>query len=199
MEAFNRIYISSCPGIENRQVQNLFVKDDLLPFEEAKLYGHNAIHFLLGTFGKTAGCEYMSDLTKHPELIALARQAFIFESGAALCKKYAGLDVLFTENGFKEYAEDLLERMRNPFLQDAIARITRDLPRKLSWDDRVVGTMRLVLSQDETPSIFAKGAALAAKEEFGNDPAAVKAGLSALWPAWNDEAEKVWTLIEKNL
>ena len=199
VEAFNRIYISTCPGIEDRQVQNLFVKDDLLPFEEAKLYGHNAIHFLLGTFGKTAGCEYMSDLTKHPELIALARQAFIFESGAALCKKYAGLDVLFTENGFKEYAEDLLERMRNPFLQDAIARITRDLPRKLSWDDRVVGTMRLVLSQDETPAIFAKGAALAAKEEFGNDPAAVKAGLSALWPAWDDEAEKVWALIEKNL
>ena len=199
VEAFNKIYISSCPGIENRAVQNLYVKNDLLPFEEAKLYGHNAIHFLLGTFGKTAGCEYMSDLAKHPELMALAHEAFIKESGAALCKKYAGLDELFTAEGFKAYAEDLLERMPNPFLQDAVARITRDLPRKLSWDDRVVGTMRLILSQDEVPSIFAKGAALAAKEEFSNDPAAVKAGLAALWGEWNDEAEKVWQLIEKNL
>jgi hypothetical protein len=59
--------------------------------------------------------------------------------------------------------------------------------------------MRLVLSQDEVPSIFAKGAALAAKEEFGTDPAAVKAGLKELWKEWNDEAEKVWQLIEKNL
>ncbi len=199
VEAFNRIYISSCPGIENRQVQNLFVKNDLLPFEEAKLYGHNAIHFLLGTLGKTVGCEYMSDLTRHPELVALAREAFIKESGAALCKKYAGLDELFTEEGFKNYAEDLLVRMRNSFLQDAIARITRDLERKLSWDDRVVGTMRLILSQGESPAVFAKGAALAAKEEFGSDAAAVKAGLAALWGEWNAEAEKVWAMIEKNI
>ena len=199
VEAFNTIYISKCPGIEERKTASLYVKDDLYPFEEAKLYGHNAIHFLLGTFGKTAGCEYMSDLAKHPELMALAHEAFIKESGAALCKKYAGLDELFTADGFKAYAEDLLERMPNPFLQDAIARITRDLPRKLSWEDRVVGTMRLVLSQDEVPAIFAKGAALAAKEEFGSDPAAVKAGLAALWGEWSDEAEKVWQLIEKNL
>lgn len=199
VEAFNRIYISNCPGIENRQVQNLYVKNDLLPFEEAKLYGHNAIHFLLGTLGKTCGCEYMSDLSKHPELIALAREAFVNESGAALCKKYAGLDELFTPAGFAAYADDLLVRMPNPFLQDAVARITRDLERKLSWEDRVIGTMRLILSQDEVPAIFAKGAALAAKEQFGNDAAAVKAGLQALWPEWNCEAEKVFSLIEKNL
>ena len=199
VEAFNKIYISSCPGIESRQVQNLYVKNDLLPFEEAKLYGHNAIHFLLGTLGKTVGCEYMSDLTAHPELVALAREAFIRESGAALCKKYADLDELFTAEGFKAYAEDLLVRMRNPFLQDAIARITRDLPRKLSWEDRVIGTMRLVLSQGETPQVFAKGAALAAKEEFGSDPAAVKAGLTELWGKWDNEAQSVWQLIEKNL
>ena len=78
-------------------------------------------------------------------------------------------------------------------------RITRDLPRKLSWEDRVVGTMRLVLSQNETPRVFAKGAALAAKEEVGSDPAAVKAGLQELWGKWDDEAQKVWALIEKNL
>ena len=199
VEAFNRIYISSCPMIEQRQVQNLYVKNDLLPFEEAKLYGHNAIHFLLGTLGKTAGCEYMSDLTSHPELVALAREAFIRESGAALCKKYAGLDELFTAEGFQAYAEDLLVRMRNAFLQDAIARITRDLPRKLSWEDRVVGTMRLILSQGEKPMVFAKGAALAAKEEFGSDATAVKKGLAELWGQWNEEAEQVWQLIEKNL
>ena len=30
VEEFNTIYISKCPGIENRKVQNLYVKDDLL-------------------------------------------------------------------------------------------------------------------------------------------------------------------------
>lgn len=200
VEAFNKIYISSAPGIEERQVANLYVKNDLLPFEEAKLYGHNAIHFLLGTLGKTANCEYMSDLSRHPEFIALARQAFLHESGAALCRKYAGLDDLFTPAGFQAYAEDLLVRMVNPFLQDAIARITRDLPRKLAWEDRVIGTMRLILSQNVTPAVFARGAALAAREEFGDDRSAVRSGLAGLWPQpWSAEAEKVWALIEKNL
>ena len=200
VEAFNKIYISDAPGLENRQVQNLYVKSDLLPFEEAKLYGHNAIHFLLGTLGKTRGCAFMSDLAGHPDLIEQGRQAFLNESGRALCKKYAGFDELFTEAGFKAYAEDLLVRMVNPFLQDAVARITRDLPRKLAWEDRVIGSMRLVLSQGFVPEVFARGAALAAKEEFGSDPAAVRAGLAALWPQpWGEEAEKVWLLVKKNL
>ena len=133
-----------------------------------------AIYFMNSFAASTFMCNYSS------ELLALAREAFINESGAALCKKYAGFDELFTAEGFKAYAEDLLERMPNPFLQDAIARITRDLPRKLSWEDRVVGTMRLVLSQNEVPRVFAKGAALAAKEEFGSDAAAVQNGLKEL-------------------
>ena len=182
VEEFNTIYISSCPGIEERKVANLHVKQDLYPFEEAKLYGHNATHFLLGTLGKAAGCTTMDEISKFPELIEKARVAFFCESGSALIKKYAALnDELFTEAGFKAYVDGLLVRMTNPFLKDAIDRITRDPERKLSWDDRVIGTMRLVLSQGGNPVTFAEGAKLAAKEFAGDDD--VKAKLAALWPA----------------
>ena len=88
---------------------------------------------------------------------------------------------MFTESGMKAYAEGLIERMQNPYLSDAIERVIRDIPRKLSWDDRVIGTMRLALSQGVTPLNFAKGALLAARVQFGNDPAAIKAGLAELW------------------
>ena len=196
VEEFKTIYISKCPGIEKRRVQSLYVKDDLLPFEEAKLYGHNAVHFLLGTLGKTKGCEFMNRIADYPELIEEARRAFIDESGAALIKKYGSLnDPLFTEKGFADYANGLLVRMTNPFLKDAVARITRDPERKLAWEDRVIGTMRLVLSQGITPAHFAKGARLAAQEfAAGADP---RAKLAELWPKpWSEEHETLCKLMQ---
>ena len=196
VEEFNTIYISNCPGIEERKVKNLHVKGDLYPFEEAKLYGHNATHFLLATLGKAAGFKTMDEVAAKPELIEIARQAFFGESGQALIKKYAALnDELFTEAGFKDYVDGLLVRMTNPFLKDAIDRITRDLERKLSWEDRVIGTMRLVLEQGGVPENFAKGAKLAAAEfAEGGD---VKAKLAELWPApWGSEHDALWNLIK---
>ena len=181
VEAFNKILISSCPGIERRQVQDLSAKQDLYPFEEAKLYGHNAIHFLLGTMGKQQGREYMSELRSEKEFMEKAEKAFIGECGAALCKKWAGADELFTPAGFRNYAENLLTRMTNPFLKDAISRITRDLPRKLSWDDRVIGTIRLVMSQGVEANILREGALPAITEEFGSDEFKAGKGLKALW------------------
>jgi mannitol-1-phosphate 5-dehydrogenase len=181
VEEFNKILISACSGIEDRQVQGLHAKKDLYPFEEAKLYGHNAIHFLLGTLGKQLGKEYMSELRSIKELMEKAEKAFIDECGAALCKKWAGVDELFTSAGFRDYAEDLLTRMTNPFLKDAISRITRDLPRKLSWDDRVIGTVRLVMSQGIEANILREGALLAITEEFGSDEAEARKSLKALW------------------
>lgn len=200
VEEFNRIYISNCPQIEERSVQNLYVKQDLYPFEEAKLYGHNAVHFLLGIMGKQRNHEFMSELRAEQDLMEIARKAFIEESGAALCKKWGSTgDELFTADGFAAYAEDLLVRMTNPFLKDAIARITRDIPRKLSWDDRVIGTMRVVLSQGKTPANFAIGAALAARELAGTEDATViREKLEELWPQpWGDEHKTLLELIIK--
>ena len=195
VEEFSTIYISKCPGIEERQVKSLFVKDDLFPFEDAKLYGHNATHFLLATLGKSKGCSTMDEVRAYPELIELARKAFFEESGAALIKKYASLnDELFTVGGFKAYVDGLLVRMTNPFLKDAIDRITRDPERKLSWDDRVIGTMRLILSQGITPVSFAKGARLAALEWAAGED--VKTKRAGLWPQpWGREHDELCRLM----
>ncbi|MBE6394094.1 MAG: hypothetical protein E7044_08595 [Lentisphaerae bacterium] len=196
VEEFNTIYISKCPGIENRKVQNLYVKDDLFPFEDAKLYGHNATHYLLATLGKARGCSTMDEVRAFPALIEIARQAFFNESGSALIKKYAHLnDELFTPAGFKAYVDGLLVRMTNPFLKDAIDRITRDPERKLSWDDRAIGTMRLILSQGIEPVNFAMGAKVAATEWAAGED--VKAKLASLWPSpWTPEHDKLISLMD---
>ena len=160
VEEFNRILVSRTtipgfiPGVE------VFIeKDDLLPFEEAKLYGHNAIHALLGFIGMLKGYTKMTELKDDAALMRVARDAFIRESGAALIQKHASLgDELFTEAGYRLYAEDLLERMTNPYLADTVARAGRDVVRKLGVSDRIFGTMALALEHDIEPGNMATGA-----------------------------------------
>ncbi|QHI68525.1 mannitol dehydrogenase family protein [Tichowtungia aerotolerans] len=199
VEAFNKILIQSCDGLSERMVQGLYDKPDLLPFEEAKLYGHNAVHLWLGLYAQQNGALFMHEMADEVDLLAWARKAFVDESGVALCKKWAGVDELFTSDGFAAYADDLLERMVNPYLTDRVDRVCRDLERKLSWDDRLIGTMRVVLSQDVFPNVFAEGAAKAAVHLFGKDVEKIRAGFEALWGVWNEEATFVWLQIAPHL
>lgn len=134
VEALNKIMIQSGGGIGARTVQGLYAKADLPPFEEAKRYGHNAVHFWLGLHAQQNGVQFMHELA----------------------------DELFIPSGFSALAFDLLARMLNPFLTDRVDRVCRDLERKLSCNDRMTGTMRLVLKQGLQPAVFAEGAAFAA-------------------------------------
>ncbi len=160
VEEFNHILVSRTtlegfrPGVE------VFVeKDDLLPFEEAKLYGHNAIHALLGFLGALKGCDAMTELANDARIMQTARQAFLAESGGALIAKYATLgDELFTEPGYQRYADDLLRRITNPFLGDTTQRAARDILRKLGATDRIFGTMSLALEYGIRPTNMACGA-----------------------------------------
>jgi len=160
VEQFNRILVSRTrmsdfsPGIK------VFIeKDDLLPFEETKLYVHNAIHSLLGFIAAVKGYTKMTELADDQVVMQIGRAAFFKECGAALIKKHAHLgDELFTEAGFKVFAEDLLERMTNPYLGDMVVRVVRDAVRKLGMNGRIFGTMQLALEYGIEPRNMALGA-----------------------------------------
>jgi mannitol-1-phosphate 5-dehydrogenase len=160
VEQFNRILVSRIRLANFRSGIGVFIeKDDLLPFEEAKLYGHNAIHSVLGFLGALKGRISMTELKADKTIMRVGRDAFLNESGAALVKTYSRLgDELFTEAGFRDYAEDLLKRMTNPYLGDTIARVTRDVVRKLEIDGRIFGTMQLALEHGIEPRNMALGA-----------------------------------------
>jgi mannitol-1-phosphate 5-dehydrogenase len=163
VEAFNRILVSkvTLPGFA-RGIPAFEEKDDLLPFEEAKLFGHNAIHALLGYLAAAGSLRYMSDIRHHAELLDTGRRAFLDECGTALIRKHGGTnDPLFTPKGFAACADDLLQRMTNPWLHDEVRRICRDPRRKLGYGDRLVGTMRVALGQGVAPRLLARGAAAA--------------------------------------
>jgi len=163
VEAFNRILISQIHFETpfERGINVFEEKPNLLPFEEAKLYGHNATHALAAYLGNLCGARFISELRDMPGALAFLRQAFLDESGAALIKKYAHLDPLFTPAGYTAYADDLLTRMMNPYLRDSVERVGRDPARKLGWNDRLIGTMRLAQAHLITPRRFAFGAVAA--------------------------------------
>lgn len=199
VEAFNRILISSIklPGFD-RGIKVFIEKEDLLPFEEAKLYGHNATHALLGYQCLQRGYRYAYEATKDPGLLATIREAFLVESGGAMIHRHQGVDPLFTPEGYTAYAEDLLNRMLNPYLRDTAERLTRDPLRKLAWDDRLIGTIRRAREAGIHPERFIKGtqAAVALLEEQERP---IDSGfLTRMWieqGAGKEEAEEIASLI----
>ncbi|MFC1461153.1 hypothetical protein ACFLQR_01370, partial [Verrucomicrobiota bacterium] len=199
VEVFNRILISRVRWPDFPRGITVFEeKDDLLPFEEAKLYGHNAVHALAGYLARKKGYSVMADVRKDASLFALARDAFIEESGRALCRRHHDVDPLFTEHGYLAYADDLLQRMTNPYLRDTVERVVRDPRRKLGWDDRLVGTMCVALSEGIIPRRFALGAGAAlgllADLEGGDE----KSILDQIWSdssAPEQEKQKIKRLI----
>jgi len=165
VEAFNRILISRIDfGTKTPFQRGIAVfeeKPDLAPFEEAKLYGHNAVHALAAYLAMLRGVEFMSQLRDLPGMMALMRGALVDESGAALLHKYGGIDPFFTPAGYAAFSDDLLARMVNPYLRDTAARIGRDPARKLGWEDRLIGAMRMCRAEGVPPRRYALGAAAA--------------------------------------
>ncbi len=159
VEEFNKILISQITLKNYRRGIEVFIeKADLLPFEEAKLYGHNAIHALIAYLADLKGYQTIAQAGGDKQIIEIAHNAFINESGAGLIAKYKDFgDELFTEAGYREYAEDLLRRMVNPNLNDLVERVGRDHVRKLGYDDRIFGTMRIAMDYGIEPVNLALG------------------------------------------
>ncbi|MCY3024085.1 MAG: hypothetical protein NTW87_34340 [Planctomycetota bacterium] len=183
VEAFNRILVTriSLPGYK-RGIEVFVEKPDLLPFEEAKLYGHNAIHAVIAYLADLKGLDTIAEAGRDGQIMDVARKAFIDESGEALLRRHQKVgDPLFTPEGYRQYADDLLARMVNPNLNDLVVRVGRDHVRKLGYDDRLYGTMRLALEYGVQPCNLALGAAagivcmMRRRENISPPPAALPA------------------------
>lgn len=187
VESFNRILISQISrGAGFARRLSLFIeKEELLPYEEAKLYIHNAVHATAAYLGAAAGVERMAYLPEQRGVLETARRAVVEEAGAGLLARYSGLDPLFTPTGLAAYADDLLARMTNPYLRDTTARVGRDPQRKLGWSDRLVGAMRLARAGGVEPQRLAlgAGAALAFLPAAPLSPGGARELLLELWQA----------------
>lgn len=177
VESYREILVARADGFD-RALAYFVEKEDLEPFEEAKLYGHNATHALAAYLGGEVGVRRIAEVADVPDFLPFLRRAALDESGAALRRRHGGKDPMFTRDGYAAFTERLIERMLNPHLNDTVARVGRDPLRKLGWSDRLVGTMRLALGEGVEPERHALGAATAM--------AAAGTGVRELSASWAD-------------
>jgi mannitol-1-phosphate 5-dehydrogenase len=189
VEEFDRILVSRVDPDDRLHPGMPALREvpDLAPFEDAKLLGHNATHALAGFLGAQLELGFVADLSAVDGALAFLRTAFIDESGTALRRRWSGAGALFTEAGFVDFADDLLARMVNPHLGDTIERAGRDPRRKLGWDDRLVGLLRLALAEGVPTPRYAMGVVAGLEQLRRGEPDARVAGdaqlLRSCWPA----------------
>ena len=126
------------------------------PFDfyiKRKLYVHNMGHATCAYLGDLLGLEYIYQSIDVADVRILVQNAML-ESAMALSGKY-GVEL----GGIMMHITDLLNRFTNAALRDTCARVGGDPGRKLSPDDRLIGSSTLALAQGITPAYIAVGAA----------------------------------------
>lgn len=112
---------------------------------ERKLFLHNMGHALTSYLGNLKGYEYIWEAIEDTEIEVMAMRAMC-ESALALSIRY---NVPFKD--LYEHVEDLLYRFTNKKLGDTVFRVGRDLNRKLSPEDRIVGAINSCLEAGVKP------------------------------------------------
>ena len=152
--------------------------DRLVPFSpfdfyiKRKLYVHNMGHAVCAYLGGYEGRKYIYQAIDNSDILNIVENAMI-ESGLALSKKY-GVPM----ESIVMHILDLLERFRNKALKDTCKRVGGDPARKLSPEDRMIGSSKLALQQGITPAYITVGAAGAVYRyinEAGKDQSAEEA------------------------
>ncbi len=110
-------------------------------YVDRKLFVHNLGHAAAAYLGyrKNPGQRHLAEAIATPGIRAGTVSAMRV-SAEALSREYPQ-DL--TRASLEEHIEDLLRRFANRALGDTVYRVGRDLPRKLSRDDRIVGAMLL--------------------------------------------------------
>jgi len=139
-EAYNTLILDQlafCNPIP--AVRGLSPKRNMAAYVDRKLFIHNLGHAAVAYLG------YLHDptLTFIWQAVAVpsvreAAEAAMWESARALIAAYPGE---FTEENQRAHIDDLLRRFGNQALGDTVFRVGRDLLRKLSREDRIIGAM----------------------------------------------------------
>jgi mannitol-1-phosphate 5-dehydrogenase len=161
------------------------------PFElyiQRKLYIHNMGHAATAYLGALRGYRYVWEAIGDPEIAATVRKAMA-ESAVAIAREQG------VESGpLLAHAEELVRRFANRELGDTVARVGRDLPRKLAPRDRLMGALELcskhglpregIREATAAALLFEDGASSSVRDRLAADgPRALLEGLCGLAPS----------------
>ncbi|MGA2763345.1 MAG: hypothetical protein ABSG17_08275 [Spirochaetia bacterium] len=137
---------------------------------ERKLFTHNLGHAALGYLGHLRGLTYVHESLADAELSAVFEGALDETSRALLAKYPKDLE----PQAHDEIRRDVRVRFGNPMIMDTVQRVARDPMRKLGPQDRLVGSIRLCLSQGVFPGYICRVCAAALMYDAADDPDAIR-------------------------
>lgn len=142
--------------------------DDLAPYIERKLFTVNTGHAATAYFGARVGATSIAAALADPD-VARSVEAALEETSAVLTAEH-GLDPA----DLAAYRAKILERFRNPELEDSVDRVGRQPLRKLSRHERFIGPA--AMASERGLSTAGLVAAVSAALEFVEpaDPQAVE-------------------------
>jgi mannitol-1-phosphate 5-dehydrogenase len=132
------------------------------PFEyyiQRKLFIHNLGHATAAYLGFLKGCKYIWEAIGDGDIRSISRAAMM-ESARALSKEHQ-----IELKSIEHHVDDLINRFGNKQLGDTVERVGRDLQRKLSPNDRLVGAFNLCVKNGVRPENICIGLAAALQFE----------------------------------
>ena len=120
---------------------------------QRKLYMHNMAHALISYLGFHQGRGFIWEACKDPTVKLIGLRALMEASGALSLEHGVPLLELY------EFSEDLMYRFGNRLLGDTVERVGKDPVRKLSENDRLVGSSTLCLKHGIMPVYISLGIA----------------------------------------
>lgn len=150
------------------EVQGVHYVEELTPYIERKLYTVNTGHCCAAYLGYLKGFSTIQEAMANQEITTQVQQV-LEETGELLVKKYA-----FDPQEHTKYIYKILDRFRNPYLTDEVARVGRSPIRKLSPNDRLVRPALQAFELGITPNHLALAMAAALLFDNPEDPEAVE-------------------------
>ncbi|MBV6738149.1 mannitol-1-phosphate 5-dehydrogenase [Priestia megaterium] len=113
-------------------VVGMKIVPDLAPFIERKLFTVNTGHAVIAYLGYLKGKETIDQTLSDTDIYEQVQKT-LQETGAYLVKQYK-LD----KNEHQAYIDKIIERFKNPYLNDLVTRVGRSPIRKLGPQDRLI-------------------------------------------------------------
>jgi mannitol-1-phosphate 5-dehydrogenase len=141
-EAYNTIILDA-KGFKRGvpKVDGIEPKNNIAAYVDRKLFIHNMGHAATAYFGYLTDpdMKYVWEAISNKQIHESVEEA-MRESGEALILEYADE---FNNENIREHINDLIKRFSNRSLGDTIFRVGRDIQRKLSRNDRLIGALLL--------------------------------------------------------
>jgi mannitol-1-phosphate 5-dehydrogenase len=119
------------------EIGGMKLTDNLVAYVQRKLFTLNCGHATTAYLGYLKGYKTVDEALKDEGIAAIVYGA-MKESGDALCKKHG-----FSPEEHAKYIEKIMNRFRNPYIKDDVARVGREPLRKLGPADRLVGPAKM--------------------------------------------------------